>query len=144
MLTIQTKLSDNVRVSRFLKFCGGTSYLRTLSEGEQSTLKTNLTNQAKIIEAYIANDFFRLSRLHVVESIYKSSFNSPAINPLGTKVTYALVNPFGSSTERDTEAFVEYITDLIENDEEFSDITISTKGTDGLTGGSLLLIEITV
>lgn len=142
MLTIQTKLTENVRVSRFLKFCGGSSYLRSMTN--HAGLEANLKKQALVIEAYIANDFFRLSRLNVVESIYKSTFNAPAINPMGEKVSYALVNPFGSSTERDTAAFVEYLNHLKETDERYSGITITTKGTDGLTGGSLLLIEIKV
>lgn len=134
MDTMQTKITENVRLSRFLKFCGGTSYIKSLGSGA-SGLAQKYKPYAQCIEAFIAGDQFRLSRLQVVKGTFKSTFNAP---PEEQGVVFALINPFGSSSSSDAEEFAAVSNEIFESDEFRNENDIeyqaSLGGGDGFSG----------
>jgi hypothetical protein len=127
-ITISTRLTRNVRVSRFLKFAGGTSYLRTIGLEKRIALGINLAKHAELIEHWRKNDRLVFHRVEVIEGVYPNAKSD------GSKISYAFIDPFGGSS-------VELATYIKESLEE--QYTVEIKN-DFYSGSKMVVIVVEV
>lgn len=130
--TIQTRLTLNVRMSRFLKWAGGTSYLREIGAGGRKALAANLQRHAQLIEMFRKDDRLVFHRLEIIQGVYPVGDRA-----MGKKIKYALIDPFGNPSIDAANAFKI----LVESN--YQDFTFEyTK--DNLEGPTMIGLDITI
>lgn len=105
-ITIESKLTENVRISRFLLDVGGTSFLRSITDAEKLQLARNLYMQALIIEEFHKLENFSNFRIQTILGVYRSEGYES-----GKKISYTLVNSLGSSDAQACFDFAVYLKD---------------------------------